>query len=275
MSRAEPILELDNVSISFGGLRALDGVSLRVTPGQVTSLIGPNGAGKTTVFNIICGLLAPSSGDVRFRGRSLLGLPPHRIALEGIGRTFQDPRVFKQLSVLDNVLLGMPGQPGERLLPAILWPRAMREDLAQRVERARAILAEIGLLERANELAGNLSYGQQRFLSLARVMAMDAPLLLMDEPSVGLHEGEIRQLQRQILRLVREQGRTVLLIEHNMDVVMSISEQIILLVQGRVVAAGPPLDMQRNPTLLVAYLGSAYKTPSPIPTSPPELPHGA
>jgi branched-chain amino acid transport system ATP-binding protein len=274
MSRVGPILELDNVSINFGGLRALDGVSFHVAPGQVTSLIGPNGAGKTTVFNIVCGLLPPSSGDVRFRGRSLRGLPPHRIALEGIGRTFQDPRVFRQLSVLENVLLGMPGQPGEHLLPAVLWPRAMRTDLAQRIERARAILAEIGLLDRADDLAGNLSYGQQRFLSLARVMAMEAPLLLMDEPSVGLHEGEVRQLQQQILRLVREQGRTVLLIEHNMDVVMSISDQIILLVQGRVVAAGPPLDMQRNPTLLVAYLGSAYTSAPPSPVSYPESSHG-
>jgi ABC-type branched-subunit amino acid transport system ATPase component len=259
-SPPSPILELRNVSINFGGLRAVDGATLSVPAGQVTSLIGPNGAGKTTIFNIICGLLPPATGDVRFQGRSLLGMPPHQVAMRGVGRTFQDPRVFKNMSVLDNVLLGMPNQVGERLGPALLWPPAMRQDLARRVEQARAILAEIGLLDRADELAGSLAYGQQRFLSLARVMAMDAPLLMMDEPSVGLHRGEILQLQQQIVRLVREQGRTVLLIEHNMDVVMTISDQIALLVQGKVVATGNPAEMQRNETLLVAYLGTTTTT---------------
>lgn len=258
MSAPAPILELEDVSIAFGGLRAVDGATLQVPSGQITSLIGPNGAGKTTIFNIISGLLPPSAGGVRFRGESIVGLPPHAIARRGVGRTFQDPRVFRQMTVLDNVLLSMPGQLGERLLPALLWPPAMRRDLAARVERARAILAESGLAARAGDLPGDLSYGEQRFLSLARILAMDAPLLLMDEPTVGLHRGEIERLLEALVRLVREQGRTVLLIEHNMDVVMRVSDRIALLVGGKVVATGNPTEMQRNEALVNAYLGTGH-----------------
>ncbi len=256
MNAQAPILELRDVAVRFGGLRAVDGASLAVLSGQVTSLIGPNGAGKTTIFNLVCGLLTPSAGQILFRGRPIVGMSPHAIAQLGIGRTFQDPRVYRQMTALENVLLGMPGQEGERLLPALLWPRSMRRDLARRVERGHAILAGIGLAGQANQLAADLSYGQQRFLSLARVLAMDAPLLLMDEPTVGLHRGEVQHLLEQISRLVREERRTVVLIEHNMDAVMSISDQIGLLVAGKIVATGSPTELQQNQTLIDAYLGT-------------------
>jgi branched-chain amino acid transport system ATP-binding protein len=250
------LLELVDVSRHFGGLRAVDRVSFAVERGRITSLIGPNGAGKTTIFNLVSGLLPPTAGTIRYDGAPLDGTPAHVRARRGIGRAFQDPRVFRRMSVLDNARLGFPGQTGERLWRGFLqWGRVRREEDALR-EAARALLDRVGLAEHAGRPAGALSFGQQRFLSLVRTLAMRPKLLLLDEPTVGLTPEEVRSLARLQRDLVARGGQTILLIEHNMDLVMEVSDWVVLLVEGQVAEAGPPGAMKRHPKLLEAYFGT-------------------
>jgi ABC-type branched-subunit amino acid transport system ATPase component len=250
------VLEVADVHVSYGGVKALNGVSLAVAQGQITSLIGPNGAGKTTLFNVVSGLLRPARGSVRFQGRELVGLPPHAVARLGIGRGFQDPRVFRNLSALDNVLAGIVQPATENPLRALVGlDRAQR---AAAAKRARELLGFVGLAVRAREPAWALSYGEQRFLSLARTLATPASLLLLDEPTVGLDSDSIDKLLALLRRMVEEEGRTVLLVEHNMDVVMGISDQIVLLVEGKEVAAGTAAEISQNPLVLEAYLGVRF-----------------
>ncbi len=251
-----PVLETRGVSRWFAGLRAVDDVSLSVAEGKITSLIGPNGAGKTTLFNLVSGLLRPSAGDIFYRGRSIHRLPPHRVAHLGLGRAFQEPRVFPALTVLDTIRVALPGQTGEHWAAALLGGARLRREEEHTLRRGREILNFVGLADREDELARNLSFGQQRFLAIGRLLAMGADLLLMDEPTVGLHGEEIRRLVTLLRHLVREQGKTLLLIEHNMDVVMELSDQVMLLVEGRIVASGPPAAIREDPTLVRAYLGS-------------------
>jgi branched-chain amino acid transport system ATP-binding protein len=252
-----PLLELIDVSRHFGGVRAVSGVSFGVEPRQITSLIGPNGAGKTTIFNLISGLLPPTGGTIRYQGASLDVLPPQARARAGIGRAFQDPRVFQHLSALDNARLGFPGQSGERLAYGLLrWKRVQTEDRLLG-EAAEAMLARVGLAECARLRAGDLSFGQQRFLSLVRTLAMRPRLLLLDEPTVGLTLEEVGALAR-LLRELAAGSQTVLLIEHNMDLVMEVSDSVILLVEGQIVAAGAPAAVKRHPKLMEAYFGAGH-----------------
>lgn len=249
------LLAVERLSKHFDGLKAVDDVSFEVAEKTITSLIGPNGAGKTTIFNLINGLLPASAGQVRYKGDRIDMLAAQKIAQLGLGRAFQEPRVFGHMTVLENVLVGITHQRGERLLAALYpWGKARREEKENR-EKAREILVFMELADKADELAENLSYGQQRFLSVARLLAMEPEILLMDEPTVGLHPEEISKLMGLLRADVKDKGRTILLVEHNMDVVMMVSDKIILLVEGSIVAQGTPAQMRNNSALWEAYLG--------------------
>jgi ABC-type branched-subunit amino acid transport system ATPase component len=252
------LLTLQGLTKSFGGLRAVEDVYIEVRECSITSLIGPNGAGKTTIFNLISGLLQPTSGMIFYRNKLMNGLSPTLIARSGIGRTFQEPRVFDHLSVLENILVGFQNQKGEKVHHALLKTKgALQQENANR-ERSREILQFVGLSDRSGDLAKNLSHGQQRFLSFGRVLASNPNLLLMDEPTVGLHREEIHRLIELLTRLVKDQKRTILLIEHNMDVVMNISDEIHLLVEGKRIVHGRPEDIKGNPRLVEAFLGVPF-----------------
>ena len=254
MNAGAPVLSLSGVCHSFGGLRAVDHATFEVQPGGITSLIGPNGAGKTTVFNIISGVLGAHAGKIQFGDKSIENSAPHRVAALGIGRTFQAPRVFPEMSVLDNVMVGLRLR-SEGLLSAILRGRAHAREVREARERSEELLAAFGLLPRAHELAGRLSFGEQRFLSIARTVISKPSLILMDEPTVGLDDDGLAKLTDLMRRLVSTYGATVLLIEHHMETVMSISQQVVLLVQGAVVIAGTPEEVKNSRTMLEAYLG--------------------
>lgn len=254
MNAVAPILSLSGVCRSFGGLRAVDEVTFDVTPGGITSLIGPNGAGKTTVFNVISGLLTSHAGSIRFAGQSIENLPSHRVAALGIGRTFQAPRVFSEMSVLDNVMVGLRLQ-AEGLLSAILQIPSHRREVREARKRSEELLEAFGLLHRAYEVAGRLSFGEQRFLSIARTLVAKPTLILMDEPTVGLDDESLAKLTDVMRQLVSTYGVTVLLIEHHMETVMAISHKVVLLVQGAVVIAGTPEEVRSSRTMLEAYLG--------------------
>jgi ABC-type branched-subunit amino acid transport system ATPase component len=255
------ILTVERLSKNFGGLRAVDGVSFTAEERAITSLIGPNGAGKTTVFNLISGFLPTETGTIDFRGDPIQALPPFAIARKGIARTFQDPRIFPSETVLDNVIVGIR-QRGEHPFWALLGgPRIAAE--RRRVRgRAEAILDTVGLLARAREPAGDLSFGEQRFLSIARSLVCDPALILMDEPTVGLDRKSLDKLLALMTRLVTVDGKALLVIEHNMDVVMSVSAKVVLLVQGGVVASGVPEEVKQHRSMAEAYLGTKHAAQS-------------
>jgi len=250
-----PLLELREVSRRFGGLVAVDRVSFGMPPGGITGLIGPNGAGKTTVFNLISGLDQPSAGEIRFddkpvRARSAAGVA----AAHGIARTFQNVRLFGQMSVLDNVLAGQYLQTRAGLFASIFKPAwARREERATR-ERGRELLGLVGLGDRSEVLARNLPYGEQRRLEIARALAMQPRLLLLDEPAAGFTEAETEALGELIGR-IRTLGITVLLIEHKMGLIMNVCERIVVLNFGAVIAQGEPDEIQQHPAVIEAYLG--------------------
>jgi ABC-type branched-subunit amino acid transport system ATPase component len=248
-----PILEVREVSKRFGGVQALDGVSFDVEPGRITGLIGPNGAGKTTLFHVIGGYLRADRGEIRLDGARIDTLPPYRIARLGVARTFQDLKLFRRLSAVENVLLAFPGQPGERVLGALGRRRAAPEDPLRR--RARGLLEQVGLGPRADEPADRLPYGDQKLLTIARALATGARLVLLDEPVAGLTLGLIDT----VLAIVRDLvagGRTVLLVDHNMEAVMAVSDRVVALDHGRVIAAGPPEVVRADPTVVATYLGT-------------------
>ena len=251
------ILDVASVSKRFGGLVAVDNATFTVDEHSITSLIGPNGAGKTTAFNIISGFLKPDGGKISFRGRSIEGRQPHEIARLGMARTFQDPRVFPEMSVLDNVIVGVR-QKGEQPLWALLGGREVDAQRRAARERAERILASVGLGDRAGERASGLSFGEQRFLSIARALVGDPDIILLDEPTVGLDRTSFRKLVDLMTRLVTEENKTVLLIEHNMDVVMSISAKVVLMVQGGVVACGTSQEIRGHRSMVEAYLGKRH-----------------
>src|SRR5262249_2642878 len=211
-----------------------------------------------------------SGGTIWYRERQLTGLGPDAIARLGMGRTFQEPRVFGEMTVLDNVLVGCARQTGEGLLAALVRPPKVAAEEGANREQAEQLLAFVDLADRRHDLAGELAYGQQRFLSIARALAADPEVLLLDEPTVGLHPEEVGRLTGLVQTLVRERDRTVLLVEHNMDVVMSLSDWIVLLVEGQVVASEPPATIKSNPKLIEAYLGTSYQ-PSAISYQEPRL----
>jgi ABC-type branched-subunit amino acid transport system ATPase component len=254
--QVRPILELERLSKQFGGLKAVDELSFGVMPGTVTSLIGGNGAGKTTVFNLITGNLAPDAGSVRFRGQRIDGLPPHRVARLGISRGFQELRLFNRLTALDNVLAAVPNQRGESMLRALLGGRGLREENARYAALAGEVLDGLSIRPQEGALAERLSYGQQKLLALGRLLAARGEFLLLDEPTAGLSPAMVEDFCQRLRQLVAE-GRTILLIEHNVEVVMRLSDWVVVMHQGRKIAEGTPEEVRQNVAVMHTYLGIA------------------
>jgi branched-chain amino acid transport system permease protein len=248
------ILEATRLNKSFGGLQAVKDASVAIRPGQVTGIIGPNGAGKSTVFNLITGFLKPDSGEVVYKGQDITGLPPYAVVLLGLGRTFQDLRLFGRLTVLDNVMLARPGQMGAR--PVTLFARWLATNRDERAHRDRAleIVDFVGLADKANALADNLSYGQQKRVAIARVLALEADTLMLDEPASGLDPEAVRSVNGLIRDLV-DLGKTICVVEHDLDTVREVCDRVIAMDQGEILVEGTPEEVLADERLLEAYLG--------------------
>ncbi|MBE0619780.1 MAG: ABC transporter ATP-binding protein [Burkholderiales bacterium] len=252
---AEPaILSVQGVARSFGGIQAVDNCTFDVQSGLITGLIGPNGAGKTTVFNLITGFLSADQGSIRLKGKEILGLAPHRVERLGVVRTFQHLRLWNKMSVIENVLLGCATTAGENVFSLFLRAGAVRAEEQRALDRAMEVLRFFGLVDRAHELAEDLAYPEQKLLSMARIFATDAPVMLLDEPTSGLDSESIDRIVPMVRRLV-DHGKTVLLIEHNIELISELSDQVVFLHQGQVLAAGAPAEIMRDPALTEIYFG--------------------
>jgi branched-chain amino acid transport system ATP-binding protein len=255
MTAADPYFEVSGLSKAFGGLQAVDRVSFAVERGTITSLIGPNGAGKTTVFDLVSGFVAPDGGTVRFRGRELMGLAPHEIVALGMARTFQHLGLFYQLSVWDNVFLALPQKRRERLRGTFVPRGRLRVEEQRLADRTAEILEFLGLRDRAGEQVGNLAWGDQKVVCIGRLLATDGDFLLMDEPAAGLSDEQTAELLT-LLRALVARGKTVLIIDHNMEAIMDVSDHIIVLDYGKILATGRPADIRANEDVIRAYLGA-------------------
>lgn len=254
---AEEILTVKGLSKFFGGLRAVDGLDFSLTRGRIQAVIGPNGAGKTTLFNLLTGFILPSEGTFFFAGKKLNGLKPHEITSLGIGRTFQNLEIFSNMSALENVMVGRHCRTRAGILSSGLRLSRMRKEEKAIRDRAMEELIFLGLESRGSQPAGSLPLGEQKLLEIARALATDPILLLLDEPAGGLNIRETNRLG-EIIHRIRERGITVMLVEHDMSLVMEISDEVMVMNFGKKIAEGPPRVIQRNPQVIAAYLGEEF-----------------
>ncbi len=248
------LLEIKDLCLSFGGLKATNNVSIYVEEGKITGLIGPNGAGKTTFFNLISGVYKPDSGTITFNGKRIDGLKPFQINQAGISRTYQIINLFKKMTVLENVLVGMHSRLGSSFWESLIHTKKEREEESAAVERAYELLEFVGLKDNAMDEAGSLPYGKQRLLEIVRGMASSPQLILLDEPAAGMNSREKEDLN-QLLRKIIERGISILLVEHDMKLVMDVTDYIFVLNYGQLLAEGTPAEIQQNDDVVTAYLG--------------------
>jgi branched-chain amino acid transport system ATP-binding protein len=254
----EVVLSIEHLAVNFGGLAALSDLNFAVCDGEIVGLIGPNGAGKTTAFNVFTGFLPPTKGKVRYRGTLLNGLKPHEIAALGLVRTFQRTSIFQNNSVFENVLIGLHRRGRSTVWDTLLaLPREKAEE-RKLADQAHDILGLVGLDRRSAEPAGTLPYGEQRLLGIARALAAEPSMLLLDEPVSGMNAGETGKVV-ELVKTIRASGVTILLVEHDMPMVMRVSDRIVVLNYGRIIAEGAPAVIQRNPEVIRAYLGEGRK----------------
>jgi branched-chain amino acid transport system ATP-binding protein len=251
---SEPILKIDHVTMQFGGVTALNDVNFHIDKGEILGLIGPNGAGKTTCFNVMTGVYTATSGAVTFDGQSLAGLKRFQITKRGIARTFQNIRLFPDMTAVENVMVGADANHQTSVLGALVGSRRHHAEERRGRERAMELLSFMGIADRAGDAARNLPYGYQRRLEIARALATDPKLLCLDEPAAGFTPAEKVELM-DLIRKIRAQGYTVLLIEHDMSLVMGVTDRIVVLDFGKVIAMGSPAEVQNNPDVIAAYLG--------------------
>jgi ABC-type branched-subunit amino acid transport system ATPase component len=249
------VLAIKKLTKNFGGLRAVDDCSFEVPPCVIFGLIGPNGSGKTTVFNLITGFLEPTQGQVFFNGQDITGLRPYQIVQRGIVRTFQLVRTFNRLTVMENLLLGSNQQAGENFVWGILRTRRVVRQECEAVQRARALLDVVGLRGIANEYCSNLSYAEQKMVEITRALMADPNLIMLDEPASGINPTLVNQLVNYIRRLRDEQGKTFLIVEHDMRVIMNLCDRIAVLNYGQKIAEGTPGEIAKDPAVIDAYLG--------------------
>jgi|TARA_B110000971_G_scaffold109597_1_gene112280 branched-chain amino acid transport system ATP-binding protein len=251
---SEVLLNVENIAISFGGLVAISDLSFNVYKGEIVSLIGPNGAGKTTAFNIITGFLKPNSGSITYRDKSLTGLAAHQVAKYGVVRTFQKTSVFDGNTVIENIMMGLHLNGRCKVWEVLLGlPRVSIEN-TRLEERALEILDLVGLSNRASDMASDLAYGELRLLEVAIALAAEPALLLLDEPASGMNPSETASFMKTVSK-IRDEGTTILLVEHDMRMVMGISDRVVVLNQGEIIASGTPKEIQNNPKVIHAYLG--------------------
>jgi ABC-type branched-subunit amino acid transport system ATPase component len=248
------MLQVQNIVKEFDGIKAVDDIFFEVEENSICGLVGPNGSGKTTVFNLICGYLRPDQGKIFFDGKQITSLSPHKISRLGIGRTFQNIRLFPQISVLDNVMLGFKYDKGEKFSSALFQTKRMKQEEKQNLLKGEGILKFVGLIEKRNVLAEHLSHGQRKLLELARILALEPALFLLDEPFAGLFP-ETKRTMLNLIRNLKERGKTILFIEHDMNSVMDIAEKVIVLNYGKKIAEGKPEEVRNNEEVLSAYLG--------------------
>lgn len=259
ISDKRPILEIRGLTMDFGGIKALDNFELSIRQGEIAALIGPNGAGKTTFFNCLTGIYKPTAGDLLLHGAAgkttrLNGLKPNQVTRRGLARTFQNIRLFPNMTVLENVMIGRHCRTRAKVLGAIFRNPGTRREEKEIVRFSYALIEKIGLADQVNEFARNLPYGEQRRLEIARALATEPKILLLDEPAAGMNPRETKELDELIGR-IRDEGLSILLIEHDMKLVMSLSDHIFVMDYGRKIAEGTPGEVRRNPDVIKAYLG--------------------